>query len=120
MSVLTNVPAGRCIDSARLSEPGYQPFLLLRTVVTITPIVFGIDQQGMYIVGAVEIIAGIVVALAPRLGGLLVAAWLAGIILSLLTIPGFYAIALCDFGLLVAALAVLRLATDYTGGHAVR
>lgn len=145
MSLIATAPAGKYIDRARLSEPGYQAFLLLRTVFTIAPIVFGIDkffnilaewpvflapwmdsilpgtaQQGMYIVGVVEIVAGIVVALVPRFGGLLVAAWLAGIILSLLTIPGFYAIALRDFGLLVAALALSRLAVDYTGEQALR
>jgi hypothetical protein len=67
----------------------------------------------MYVVGVVEIVAGVAVAVIPRYGGLLVAAWLAGIILNLLTIPGFYDVALRDFGLLVAALALSRLAIKY-------
>lgn len=121
-----------------LSDPAYQAFLALRTVFTVAPILFGLDkfinllfywprylapwidgivpgtaQQAMYAVGVVEIVAGIVVAVAPRIGGWLVAAWLAGIIVNLLTIPGFYDIALRDFGLLVAAVALARLAARY-------
>jgi hypothetical protein len=67
----------------------------------------------MYAVGVVEIVAGIVVAVAPRFGGWLVAAWLGGIILNLLTIPGFYDVALRDVGLLVSAVALARLAVRY-------
>ena len=70
----------------------------------------------MYAVGVVEILAGIVVAVLPRYGGLLVAAWLAGIIINLLTIPDYYDVALRDFGLLVAALALSRLATAHRAG----
>jgi hypothetical protein len=120
------------------SDPGRQAFMLLRTVFTVAPILFGLDkfanlmidwpvylagwiddlapgtaQQAMYAVGVIEIVAGLVVAVAPRFGGLLVAAWLAGIIVNLLTIPGFYDVALRDFGLLVAALALARLAAQY-------
>ncbi len=112
-------------------------FLLLRTVFTIAPIAFGLDKfaeiltddweaylapwmndivpgsahDAMLIVGVIEIVAGIVVAVLPRLGGLLVAGWLAGIIVSLLSVGDFYDIALRDFGLLVAALALSLLAT---------
>src|SRR3712207_5081086 len=93
-------------------QPGYQAFLLLRSTFTVAPIVFGLDkftnlladwpgylapwidaivpgtaQQAMYAVGIVEIVAGVVVAVAPRIGGWLVAAWLGGIILNLLTVP---------------------------------
>jgi hypothetical protein len=121
-----------------LSDPAYQAFLALRTVFTVAPIVFGLDkfanlltdwsgslagwvndivpgsgQQAMYAVGVIEIVAGLAVAVAPRFGALLVAAWLAGIIVNLLTIPGFYDVALRDFGLLVAAVALARLATKY-------
>jgi uncharacterized membrane protein YphA (DoxX/SURF4 family) len=121
-----------------LSDPAYQAFLALRTVFTVAPIVFGLDkfanlltdwpnylapwindivpgsgQDAMYFVGVIEIVAGIAVALIPRYGALLVAAWLAGIIVNLLTLSGFYDIALRDFGLLVAALALARLATRY-------
>ncbi len=121
-----------------LSDPGYQAFMLLRTVFTVAPIVFGLDkfanllvdwpqylapwiddivpgtaQQAMYAVGVVEIVAGIVVAVAPRFGGWLVAAWLGGIIVTLLTIPGFYDVALRDFGLFIAAVALALLAGRY-------
>src|SRR3954467_5038826 len=120
------------------ADPTYQAFLLLRTVFTVAPIVFGLDkfanvltdwpqylapwidrivpgtaQQAMYAVGVVEILAGVLVAVAPRIGAWVVAAWLAGIIVNLLTIPGFYDIALRDFGLLLAAAALGRLAVRY-------
>ena len=141
----TSALTRKYVDSSRLSEPGYQAFLLLRTVFTVAPILFGLDkfagvltdwptylapwidgilpgsaQQGMYVVGVIEIVAGLVVALAPRYGALLVAAWLAGIIVNLLTLPGFYDVALRDFGLLVGALALWRLAVAYTGPKALR
>jgi hypothetical protein len=120
------------------ADPARQAFVLLRTVFTIAPIAFGLDkfanvlthwpkylapwidsivpgtaQQAMYAVGVVEVIAGIVVAIAPRIGGWVVAAWLAGIIVDLVTGPGFYDVALRDFGLLVGALALARLAARY-------
>src|SRR5215208_2051202 len=118
-----------------LRDPAYLAFLLLRTAFTVAPIVFGLDkftnlltdwpqylatwiddivpgtaQQAMYAVGVVEIVAGLVVAVVPRWGALLVAAWLAGIIVDLVTGPGFYDVALRDFGLFVGALALWRLA----------
>ncbi len=121
--------------SERLRDPSYQAFLLLRTIFTVAPILFGLDkfanlmtdwpkylapwidgilpgdaQTAMYLVGVIEIAAGIVVAVAPRIGAYVVALWLAGIIIDLLTGPGFYDIALRDFGLLVGALALGRLA----------
>ena len=64
----------------------------------------------MYIVGVIEIAAGVLVAVAPRIGAYVVALWLAGIIVNLLTLPGFYDVALRDFGLLIGALALARLA----------
>jgi uncharacterized membrane protein YphA (DoxX/SURF4 family) len=127
---------------AARSDPAYQAFWLLRTVFTVAPILFGLDkftnllvdwpiylapwiddivpgtaQQAMYAVGVIEIVAGIAVALAPRFGAWLVAAWLAGIIVNLLTFPGYFDIALRDFGLLVGAVALARLATRYTPGR---
>src|SRR3954452_15600994 len=120
------------------ADPADQAFLLLRTVFTVAPIVFGLDkfanvltdwpqylapwidhlvpgtaQQAMYAVGVMEVVAGVVVAVLPRWGSLLVAAWLAGIIVNLLTLPGFYDVALRDFGLLIAAVALGRLAARY-------
>src|SRR5680860_762002 len=116
-------------------DPNYHAFFLLRTVFTAAPILFGLDKftnllvdwdrylapwindlvpgtgtQAMYVVGVVEILAGLAVAIAPRFGGWLVAAWLAGIIVNLLTLSGYYDVALRDFGLLVAAVALARLA----------
>jgi uncharacterized membrane protein YphA (DoxX/SURF4 family) len=115
-------------------DPSWQAFSLLRTVFTIAPIVFGLDkffnlltdwtsylapvvtdvlplpgQQFMYLVGVIEIVAGIAVLVAPRYGSLLVALWLAGIIVNLLVLGGFYDVALRDFGLMVGALALWRL-----------
>jgi hypothetical protein len=79
----------------------------------INDLVPGTAHQAMYAVGVIEIVAGLVVALAPRFGGYLVAAWLAGIIVNLLVIPDFYDIALRDFGLLIGALSLARLATAF-------
>lgn len=121
-----------------LSGGTHIAFLLLRTVFTVAPILFGLDKYArlltdnwerylapwmdnlipgdahtaMLIVGAVEIVAGLVVAFLPRYGGLLVAAWLLGIIVSLVSVGGYLDIALRDFGLLVAALALAALAFD--------
>jgi hypothetical protein len=67
----------------------------------------------MHMVAIVEIMAGLVVLVSPRFGGLLVAAWLAGIIGSLLLVGGYGDIALRDFGLLIGALALNRVATAY-------
>jgi hypothetical protein len=121
--------------SAATSPAAHQAFLLLRTVFTVAPILFGLDKfvglltdweqylaaqidavvpgtahQAMLAVGVVEILAGLLVAVLPRIGGLVVALWLAGIIVNLLLVGGFYDVALRDFGLLVAALALARLA----------
>lgn len=118
------------------TDPATQAFVLLRTVFTVAPVLFGLDkffnllvdwpaylapwidsivpgtpQTAMYIVGVIEIVAGILVAVRPKWGGLVVAAWLLGIIVNLLTLSGYYDIALRDFGLLVAALALSRLAS---------
>jgi hypothetical protein len=127
-------------EKERLGNPAYQGYLLLRAAFTAAPMLFGIDkffnwmvdwpdylapwlndlapgsgQDFMYFVGVVEIVAGIVVALAPRLGAYVVAAWLAGIIVNLLTAdaPTYYDIALRDFGLLLAALTLGRLAQAF-------
>jgi hypothetical protein len=67
----------------------------------------------MHIVGVVEIVAGIAVLAKPRYGAYLVAAWLGGIIINLLTLSGYYDIALRDFGLMLGALTLGRLASRY-------
>jgi hypothetical protein len=81
----------------------------------IDDIVPGTAQDFMYFVGAVEITAGLVVLVAPRIGGPLVAAWLAGIVINLLSAspPEYYDIALRDFGLFLAAVTFSRLAWAY-------
>ena len=121
-----------------VSDPAFQAFWLLRIAFVVAPILFGIDKFAhvlvnwdkylapeftdlfhaqahtlMYGVGAIEIVAGLVVLFRPRFGGYLVAAWLGGIIVNLLMIANYYDIALRDFGLLLAALTLARLATAF-------
>jgi uncharacterized membrane protein YphA (DoxX/SURF4 family) len=115
----------------------HQAFWLLRVTFTIAPILFGVDkffnwsvqwpdylagwinniipgsgQDFMYVVGGIEIAAGLLVAVAPRIGAFVVAGWLFGIVINLLTndAPQYYDIALRDFGLMLAALTFGRLA----------
>src|SRR5665811_49178 len=76
----------------------------------IDEIVPGTADQAMMTVGVIEIVAGLLVAFAPRIGGYVVALWLAGIIVNLLTLGDFYDVALRDFGLFVGPLALARLA----------
>jgi hypothetical protein len=119
-------------------DPAFQAFWLLRIGFTVAPILFGVDKfaevltswdrylapwvndlvpgsahQAMYGVGVVEIVAGLAVLVAPRFGGYLVAAWLLGIIVNLVSIGGYGDIALRDFGLLLAALTLARLSTAF-------
>ncbi|HYO13375.1 MAG TPA: hypothetical protein VE685_09305 [Thermoanaerobaculia bacterium] len=85
----------------------------------IFPRMLGLDPETfMMIVGVIEIVAGIVVWVKPRFGGYLVMAWLWGIILNLLLIPGYFDIALRDFGLSLGALALARLAEAEAPVHA--
>ena len=127
--------AQHVVPEQRVPAAAHQVFLVLRIGFTVLPIVFGLDKfvnvltdwskylapqidsivpgsahQAMLAVGVVEIVAGLVVAVLPRFGGPLVAVWLAGIIVDLLLIGGYGDIALRDFGLLVAALGLSRLA----------
>src|SRR3954467_8235989 len=116
-----------------------QAFLILRVLFVVAPIVMGIDKfanvltgdwtkylatqyndilpgnaaSAMHIVGVVEIAAGLVVLVLPRFGGLLVAGWLGGIIVDLLLKGGYGDIVLRDFGLLLGALSLSRLATAF-------
>jgi hypothetical protein len=139
MATIT-VPRTTAAPAARreLSNPVFQAFALLRIGFTIAPILFGLDKfadwlvdwriylapelndlipgnahQAMLAVGAIEIVAGLVVALKPKLGGYLVAAWLGGIIVNLLLQADFYDVALRDFGLMLGALTLARLATAF-------
>ncbi|HLM26621.1 MAG TPA: hypothetical protein VK304_06610 [Thermoleophilaceae bacterium] len=123
------------------NDPAAQAFVLLRVVFSVAPILFGLDKfahvmndhwalylapefndlipgsaaDAMHLVGIVEITAGLVVAVVPRFGGLLVAAWLGGIIVSLLLAGGYGDIVLRDLGLLTGALALARLASAQPG-----
>jgi hypothetical protein len=122
----------------RWTNPVFQAFALLRIGFTVAPILFGLDKfldwlvdwriylapelndvipgnahQALLIIGAIEIVAGLVVAVRPKFGGYLVAAWLGGIIVNLLLQADFYDVALRDFGLLLGALTLARLATAF-------
>ena len=125
-------------DRAALNNPTFQAFTLLRVGFIAAPILFGLDKftewmtdwstylwsgvasalpgsadDIMLVVGLIEIVAGILVAVRPRIGGYVVAAWLAGIIVNLLLVGDFHDIALRDFGLLIGAVALARLATAF-------
>src|SRR5262245_29866021 len=138
MATVAHRPTVAPAPTTRWHDPGFQAFWLLRAGFVVAPILFGLDKffnllvdwpiylapqlndvipgnahQAMLAVGVIEIVAGLVVALRPRFGGYLVAVWLAGIIVNLLIQADFYDIALRDFGLLVGAVALARLATAY-------
>ena len=124
------------------SDPGFQAFWSLRLGFAALPILFGIDKfalvltdnwtrylapqindltpgsaaTAMHLVGAIEIVAGLAVLVLPRFGAPLVAVWLAGIILNLLMVGGYGDVALRDFGLMLAALVLARLAWAYPTG----
>jgi hypothetical protein len=128
---------GRAAAAPELATAAHQVFWLLRIGFTAAPILFGLDkffnwsvdwpdylagwvddvvpgsgQDFMYAVGAIEIAAGLLVAVAPRIGAFVVAAWLGGIVINLVTkdAPEFYDVALRDVGLMLGALALGRLA----------
>src|SRR5262245_60549118 len=130
--------------AADLANPAFQAFWLMRIGFTVAPILFGLDKftdwmtnwdkylapqfadavhlqahTAMLVVGVIEIVAGLVVLVAPRVGGYLVAVWLAAIIVNLAVIGGYWDIALRDFGLLLAALGLARLATAFPGSSLV-
>jgi uncharacterized membrane protein YphA (DoxX/SURF4 family) len=132
-------PAGSHDTLTRLTaDPAYQSFMLLRIGFTVLPILFGADKfanvlvnwerylapwihhasplsatHTLYVVGAIEILVGLAVAIKPRYAAYIVAAWLGGIIINLLSYPGYYDVALRDFGLLLGALTLARLAAIY-------
>jgi len=119
-------------------DPAYQAFWMLRIGFAAVPILMGIDKffgvmvnwemylapwindivpgnatDAMHIVGVIEIVAGIAVLVKPRYAAYLVAAWLAGIVVNLLSYSGYYDIALRDFALMIGALTLARLASKY-------
>ena len=140
-SALDDATASRSTSAfaaLRGREAGYQAYLLLRLAFAVAPIAFGLDkffnvmvdwprylapwindiapgtgQELMYLVGGVEILAGVIVALKPRYGAYLVAGWLGGIVVNLLTHSGYSDIALRDFGLMLGALTLSRLGAVY-------
>ena len=121
-----------------LNNPTYQAYQILHIGFTTAPILFGLDKFlnlmvdwsiylapfvdniipaniFMPIVGVVEIIAGLLVFFKPRIGAYVVAAWLLGIMINLLLVPGFFDVALRDFGLFLGALALARLSETFAG-----
>lgn len=130
---------------ARADAGAARAYRLLRTAFTVAPIVFGLDKfaglltdwerylapwvndlvpgtahQAMLAVGVIEVVAGLTVAFVPRYGALLVAAWLAGIIVNLVSMGAYYDVALRDLGLLVAALALAALSPAHSASLARR
>ena len=121
------------------ANPGYQAYQILRTGFTVAPIIAGVDKflgllvnwdqylpafvndmlggrghEFMYVVGVVEIVAGIGVFLKPKIFAYVVAAWLFLIIVNLLLIPGYFDVALRDLGLMLGAIALGRLSSVYS------
>lgn len=123
---------------ARASSPSYQAYQILHLAFVVAPVVAGLDKffhvlvnwdqylpplantlvgghghELMLGVGVIEVVAGIGVALKPKIFAYVVAAWLALIIVNLLMIPGYFDVALRDFGLLLGALALARLSHEF-------
>jgi uncharacterized membrane protein YphA (DoxX/SURF4 family) len=139
MSLLSDAPARAAAPAAVTGrDAGFDAFVMLRIAFAVAPLLFGLDkffnvltdwpkylagwvdnlmpgsaQDFMYFVGGVEILAGVLVALRPRLGAPVVVLWLGGIIVNLVSGPGYYDVALRDFGLLLGALTLTRLAFTY-------
>jgi hypothetical protein len=122
----------------RTQSPSYQAYQLLYVAFTVAPLLAGVDKFTHFLVnwdqylspvvarllpvsghtfmlgvGVVEIMAGLLVVFMPAIGGIVVGAWLCGIIFNLLSIPGYYDVALRDLGLALGAFALARLATEF-------
>jgi uncharacterized membrane protein YphA (DoxX/SURF4 family) len=131
-------PTAEDLHLTRRESAAWQAFVVLRIAFTVAPILAGIDKFAhllvnwdqylapavarmlpvsahtfMLAVGVIEIVAGLLVAFAPRIGAWIVAAWLLGIIVNLLMIPGYFDVALRDFGLMLGAVALARLSEEY-------
>ena len=143
-TILDNSPAignaGQASESmVDTASYGYQAFQILRMGFTVAPILMGADKflgllvnwdqylpsfvnnllggrghEFMYVVGVIEIVAGIGVFLKPKIFAYVVAVWLGLIILNLLMIPGYFDVAVRDLGLLLGALALARLSHAYS------
>jgi uncharacterized membrane protein YphA (DoxX/SURF4 family) len=142
-TVTARAPARFAVSD--VSNPVGQAFRILHVGFTVAPILAGTDkffnlladwtrylapwipnllgvspQMFMYFVGVVEIVAGLLVAFIPRIGAYVVAVWLLGIIVNLLTYPGHLDIALRDLGLMLGAITLGRLAqAHYAETHGV-
>jgi len=127
------------IEPARFARrPAYQAYRLLQAGFTVAPILAGVDKffhlmtnwdmylatsvekmlpvsghTFMLLVGVIEIIAGLLVAVVPRVGAWVVAGWLCGIIVNLFLDQAFYDVALRDFGLALGAIALGLLAREF-------
>ena len=137
----TTIDQSQSVTSTAANSPAYQGYRILHFGFTVAPILAGLDKffhllvnwdqylpgvvarvspipphTLMLVVGVIEIVAGIGVALKPRIFAYIVAGWLAVIIINLLLIPGYFDVALRDFGLLLAALALARLSQQFSRG----
>ena len=136
----TTFRPGLSRSSLLAARPAHQAYLVLYAGFVALPILAGLDKffhllvnwdqyltplvtqvlpvtahTFMLVVGVIEIAAGVLVALQPRIGAYVVALWLWGIILNVLLVPGFYDIAFRDFGLSLGALALARLSREFGG-----
>jgi hypothetical protein len=125
--------------AVRTASPTYQAYQILHIAFTVAPIAAGLDKFVHFLVnwdqylsplvprvtgisphvfmqgvGVVEIVAGLIVAFAPRIGGWIVGLWLCGIVVNLLTIPAYFDIALRDVGLALGAFALARVSEEFS------
>lgn len=137
----TTIDQSHAVASTAATSPGYQAYRILQFGFIVAPILAGLDKflhllvnwdqyvpgvvagispvpvhTLMFVVGVIEIVAGIGVALKPRIFAYIIAAWLAVIIINLLLIPGYFDVALRDFGLLLGALALGQLSQQFAKG----
>lgn len=129
------MPRPAYVAAEPTTDDAHQAYMILKLGFTVLPLIAGLDKffnllvdwtqyltplvpqwtgidpvVFMMIVGVIEVIAGIAVAVKPKFGALIVAAWLWGIIINLLLVPGYFDVALRDLGLSFGALALARLA----------
>jgi len=125
-------------SATRVASPTYQAYQILHIAFTVAPLVAGADKFFHFLVnwdqylspmvsntlhiaphtfmlgvGVIEIVAGLIVAFMPTIGAWIVGVWLCGIILNLLSIPGYFDVALRDLGLALSAFAFARLASEF-------
>jgi hypothetical protein len=129
---------GAAIRPSTYAQPGYQAYMILYAGFVALPIIAGVDKffglltnwdtylapivtqilgveahTFMLVVGVIEIVAGILVAVRPQIGAYVVGLWLLGIIVNLLLLGGAYDIALRDFGLSLGAFALGRISAEF-------